>query len=86
MNTFKTLLITVTLSAANSISKDFDLSVSERMFCTPYHYLESFKHLQFMGRSSTCMRSLIADYLTPSSCLSLTDSDQAFVKTHQLTL
>ena len=35
MSTFKTLLITVTLSAANSMSKDFDLSVSERMICVP---------------------------------------------------
>lgn len=80
MNTFKALLITLTLSATNSMSKDFDLSVSERMKCVPINHLESYKHLHFMGKSSSCMRTLISDYLTPSSCLTLTDSDQAFVR------
>ena len=80
MYTFKTLLFTVTLSATNSMSKDFDLSVSERMNCVPFNDLESYKHLHFMGKSSSCMRTLISDYLTPSSCLTLTDSNQAFVR------
>ena len=80
MNTFKALLITATLSTTNSMSKEFDLSVAERMICVLDNHIESYKHMQFVGRSSSCMRNLISDYLTPSSCLTLTDSDQAFVR------
>jgi hypothetical protein len=67
-------LITIVAFSPSISMKAFDLSVAECNSCFS-SLIESYIHLKALSKSSSCLRALVSDYLSPDACLILTDSD-----------